>query len=102
MVFLQFCDPDPGKHYLVINDKLAHFIIFAVLTFWTIFIWSESKSIIWVLVFLSGYGIATECAQYFVPGRFFSILDWIADVFGIVIALIISKTFATRFRQFHR
>ena len=99
MVFLVFCDADPGEHYPVINDKLAHFLVFGVLTFWTIFIWSDNKNIIWVLVFLSVYGIAIECAQYFVPGRFFSLLDWFADVFGVVMALIISKLFVIFFRQ---
>jgi len=73
----------------MINDKLAHFLTFLVLGLWALIAWSQfswKMRLIWFLVF---YGIAIECAQYFVPERYFSIADWIMDVIGVTVAAMV-------------
>ena len=35
----------------------------------------------------AGYGITDEVHQWFVPGRFASVADWIADALGAAVAL---------------
>lgn len=35
-------------------------------------------------LWLTGYGIAMECFQFFIPSRSFSVLDMVADTTGIL------------------
>jgi len=39
------------------------------------------------------YGLFDEVHQYFVPGRFASITDWIADITGIIVMIYIFRLF---------
>ena len=78
---------DPSGLPSRINDKLAHFLVFFTLGIWAFYSWRQyawNKLLAWFLV---AYGIAIETAQYFVPGRYFSIADWIMDILGVVAAL---------------
>ena len=78
---------DPSAVPSRINDKLAHFLVFLVLGIWALYGWRQfhwSRRLAWLLVF---YGIAIEIAQYFVPGRYFSIADWSMDILGVVTAV---------------
>lgn len=67
------------------HDKLQHIFAFFVLALLTDFSfptlpWSWRKSIP-----LLGYGLALEIIQYFIPGRFFSLLDLAADATGLLL-----------------
>ena len=81
------------------SDKLVHFVCFGFLAFcWTLWFSNESwkiKSkrsvllrnvlllrILIVVAIVSIYGIIDEIHQSFVPGRFCSVFDWIADTLG--------------------
>ncbi len=75
----------------MINDKIAHALIFAVLGLIGYFCWKESVQILWGFIFLAAYGGLIECLQWFVPQRQFSFLDWFADIAGLIIALVVIK-----------
>jgi VanZ family protein len=67
-----------------INDKLGHALVFVFLAALAHAGWPESgfgwRHGLWLIA----YGIGLECAQYFVPGRFFSVADMAADAVGIL------------------
>ncbi len=68
-----------------INDKLQHVFAFLVLAFladqaFPQRAWNWRKFIL-----LLAYGLALEIIQYFVPGRFFSLLDLAADALGLLL-----------------
>ena len=71
-------------------DKLIHFSGFfllgglAMLAGW-------KTSVYKILLALIAYAALTEILQHFIPGRSFSVLDWVADSMGVVIAVLISS-----------
>jgi VanZ family protein len=74
-----------------INDKLGHAMVFLFLAALThagwpsrLFSWRHGLPLI-------AYGVALECIQYFVPGRFFSVADMVADAAGILAWLLLSR-----------
>lgn len=80
-------------------DKLAHagiYFIFAGLLFLglnRIFL-KKGKAIVWAFIICSFYGIGMELVQFlFFPGRFFEILDIIANISGSIGSLIIINIF---------
>ena len=82
--------PQPEAITPVMNDKVAHALAFVILAFlvdasWPAlpFDWRKGLPLI-------GYGILLECLQYFVPSRFFSVADMVADTAGIGIYLLLS------------
>jgi len=80
--------PDVGVGYSIpISDKLAHFCLYAVLG--TTLAWGRSRApgaAAHVLLVAAGaiYGLSDEWHQMYVPGRTFDLLDWAADVAGVV------------------
>ncbi|MBO5730510.1 MAG: VanZ family protein [Treponema sp.] len=72
-----------------VSDKLIHLVCFAGLGFfWTwwfkqkAWIQKPLKHILLVTLIVAAYGIVDEIHQYHVPGRYASILDWVADFIG--------------------
>ena len=76
-------------------DKAVHVVVFGLLT--VLFCWPFHNStvnkterlhyFIKIALATSVWGLATEFLQkYFIPGRFFSLLDWAADSAGALIA----------------
>ena len=72
-----------------VSDKLIHLVCFAGLGFfWTWWFKKEKwlqkplKQILYVTLIVAAYGLVDEIHQYFVPGRYASALDWLADVAG--------------------
>jgi len=71
------------------NDKLAHFIAFASLTFLAQMI---AKSIVDIILWIALIGIAgllIEIMQKFVPGRNFCWKDLISNFAGIIFSVLI-------------
>ncbi len=67
-------------------DKLKH--SFAFFTLYVLFSLSyEKQTIISKSLLLLFYGILIECIQYFIPNRYFSLLDVFADAVGIFIGI---------------
>ncbi len=80
-------------------DKVIHMGVFGLLALlcYISFINLSSNNIfnknayIWTAVLTIIYGASDELHQYFVPNRSSEFADWIADVLGIILALIIIK-----------
>lgn len=72
-----------------ISDKIIHLVCFTGLGItWTWWFSKEDwvtkpwKYILYVTLIVAVYGAIDEFHQYFVPGRYASVLDWVADVAG--------------------
>ncbi len=76
----------------LINDKIKHiaaYFILSVLTFRAVNQTRYKKySYIIAILFTTLYGITDEIHQFFVPGRFMSIYDMIANSLGSMIILL--------------
>ncbi len=77
-----------------INDKIEHFLGYFLLTFLlcnTLYFQDKKVTmkkfpVALALGIVAFYGMVDELHQYFIPGRFCDINDWIADVIGALIA----------------
>lgn len=67
-------------------DKANHFVAFMTLYILLSLAYKFLKTI-YKIVLLLLYGIQIEIVQSFIPGRFFSLLDVVADSIGIVIGI---------------
>lgn len=80
-------------------DKLAHagvYFVFAGLLFYGLkpFFSERRKVFFGAILISSGFGIAMELVQFlFFPGRFFEILDIIANISGSIGSLIVINYF---------
>ena len=67
-------------------DKANHFAAFLVLAF-MLDRAHQRLGVKGILIALGALGMAIEVIQYFLPYRDFSLLDWLADMTGVVIGL---------------
>lgn len=83
-------------------DKWVHAGLFAVLTFLFITpvctsnetIKTKCSFIIKIALALSVWGLTTEFIQkFFIQGRAFDLLDWVADSMGVLLAVSVCKRF---------
>lgn len=81
--------PIPDLLQQNVNDKLGHALAFVLLAFLTHASWPNTAFSWRHGLPLLGYGIFLECAQYFMPGRFFSLWDVVADTAGIGLYLLL-------------
>ncbi|WNC71170.1 VanZ family protein [Thalassotalea psychrophila] len=72
-------------------DKANHFIAFFVLSVLQSFCYTKSRNVN-VMAWLFVYGMLLEVLQGTTTFRHFSYLDLLADVFGIVVGLILTTT----------
>jgi len=68
------------------NHFAAFFVLYVLLSFAYTHLSVYKKGIILLFV-----GFQIEVTQYFIPGRFFSLLDIVADSVGIVIGVVIYR-----------
>jgi hypothetical protein len=82
---------------LPLNDKIEHGTAFFGMTFW--FGGLVARARYWVLgVVMSAFGGAIELAQGAMGlGRDMDVHDWIADTYGVVIALVVLLIVPRRF-----
>ena len=88
--------PMPEFEWLTI-DKLYHFIEYAILG--GLLAWAFVKAkpsvvpskLIWLVATVLSilYGASDEWHQTFVPGRFATLADWVADVFGSIAGVLV-------------
>jgi len=71
-------------------DKANHFTAFFVLYILLTFAFKKLSTLSKVVLLLS-YGLQIEIVQSFIDGRFFSLLDVVADSVGIVIGVFFIK-----------
>ena len=76
-----------GSVHIQFNDKIGHFIAYAVLTFnaFLVFALSTKARRNALLLALVGYGLLIEYLQGFVPGREVSGFDLLANSLGVAI-----------------
>lgn len=87
-----------SKTIFSFQDKILHFLAYAVLSFLTARalknekpFWPIKKTIIISAIFASLYGLSDEIHQSFVPSRFCSISDLVADIAGSIAGSFIYK-----------
>ena len=83
-----------------LSDKILHFIVFGTLGILMARGMRNAKNkivnesyISITLMICIVYGILDEVHQYFVPGRYFSWWDWVADILGVITLVWIYKRF---------
>jgi VanZ family protein len=88
-----FLRPSIGSSSHLVNDKVAHAIIFLSLCISWISFLKKPKLVFWGLVF---YGILIEICQYLLPLSFhrgFEVNDFLADAIGVVVGYFICNFF---------
>lgn len=83
LVTWQALSPSPIEQSQIINDKIGHMLVFFVLAAIADHAFATTTFTYRKVSMLMLYGIAIECIQHYVPGREFSLLDMLADGFGI-------------------
>lgn len=79
---------------MVGNDKISHFIAYGTLMFNAGILTFDRKSQFFRSIILCIlYGILIEIGQHFVPGRFMSGYDVVANVAGVVIGCVLTILF---------
>ena len=68
------------------RDKLAHLMVYAVLTVLA-YLAYQRVAMLWLVAALLVYSVGLEVGQYFVPGRFLSLADVIANTLGLLLGL---------------
>ena len=71
-------------------DKSNHFIAFFVLNI-LLSLAFKKYSIIKKTLWLLAFAVQIEVVQYFIEGRYFSLMDIVADSIGIVIGIVLYK-----------
>jgi VanZ family protein len=90
---------DISKMDLDVSDKLIHgvvYLILLILFFCSLKYQSKSvklrnNALMYAGLFSALYGMTDELHQYFVPMRSCELLDWIADVAGIAVGMLLIK-----------
>jgi len=96
LVTWQALSPSPIEQSQIINDKIGHMLVFFVLAAIADHAFPTTKLTSTKIAMLMLYGIAIECIQYYVPGREFSLLDMLADGFGIICYWFLSRYIISR------
>lgn len=88
--WLEFLHSYPG------GDKVTHAIEYAGLGF---LLWKALGSAIRAFLVGALYGASDEFHQWFVPGREAGVPDWIADLFGVSIGIVVAINFFPWFER---
>ena len=77
--------PQPIEHF----DKVMHFTFYGLFTIIAAGCTTQRKTFIWLSISIILYGALMEIFQSFVPSRFMSIADIVANTSGIVIVAVL-------------
>lgn len=91
LVTWQALSPVQEGQPAIINDKVAHLLVFFVLSFIADHAYSLSRFTFTKAASLLSYGLFIEIMQLFVPTRHFSWLDLLADAAGILLFFVIYR-----------
>ncbi len=78
-------------------DKLVHFSIFLFLSINLCYRYLNSKKLTALLIWSILFGLLTELAQKYIPGRDMSLYDGLADTLGVIMGYHIYQKFQTFF-----
>lgn len=84
----------PSDTITIGNDKISHIIAYLLLMINVGLIYFSVRKhfiIATILAFL--YSVLMECLQYYVPGRFVSFYDGLANLAGILLGIIVTIYF---------
>jgi VanZ family protein len=81
---------------LTVGDKLKHFIAYFILGGYLTVAFSVQEKIpllrkhfiLGAILTATIYGLVDEIHQAFIPGRFYELLDWVADIIGACVGSI--------------
>lgn len=76
------------------GDKAIHFAFFVVLAYLVqraVGAQGSARAVPYVLLALATFGALDEYVQQFIPGRSMELLDWVADVSGAVVGVVIAR-----------
>lgn len=94
--------PSPGVIITSINDKLAHMVAFFVLAFLAHGSWPDSAFDWKFILPLAAYGLILELLQNFIPARYFSVLDILADLAGIILYILLIPLISRMMKNTHK
>jgi VanZ family protein len=100
---------DKMPKLFIAQDKLEHFAAYfflEILLALTFHFQNKSeflkqKPIFFSIAVLIIYAAFDEIHQYFIPGRYADVLDWVADVIGGLFAIILVKWFLKKTSSLH-
>ncbi|MFT6154997.1 MAG: VanZ family protein [Glaciecola sp.] len=75
--------PQPIEHF----DKVMHFTFYGLFTVIAAGCTTKRKTFIQLSIFIAFYGASMEFLQSFVPSRFMSLADIVANTSGIIIVV---------------
>ncbi len=75
--------PQPIEHF----DKIMHFSFYGLFTVIAAGCTTQKKTFLQLSIFIAGYGALMEVFQSFVPSRFMSLADIVANTSGVVIVV---------------
>lgn len=87
--------------YFAFRDKVAHAGVYGLMALlaWQAFSrWTVTSHWFWAWLYAVVYGATDEWHQFYVPGRHADVWDWVADIAGATITLLLVKIWIT-FRQ---
>jgi len=92
LIAIEYLALTPAQIKLIENswDKANHFIAFAAL-YVTLHLGFSRLNLSTKAAILLAYGIQIEIMQSFVPNRYFSLLDVVADGIGIVFGILVAR-----------
>ncbi|MBL4862341.1 MAG: VanZ family protein [Crocinitomicaceae bacterium] len=94
LIGIAYLSLTPLETISVGNDKLGHFIAYTVLmTTIGLLTLPKMKSFRKGIIAALFYGALMEVGQYFVPGRFTSGYDMVANATGVLIGILITVLF---------
>lgn len=82
-----------------VNDKFEHllayfglsFLLYLTLLFQKKSVFLKNNAVLFTLLFVFAYGILDEVHQLMIPGRSCELLDFLADLLGGIIGIIVLK-----------
>ncbi len=80
-------------------DKLVHFSIFMFLSINLCYKYINSKKLTGLLIWSIFFGLFTELAQNYIPGRDMSLYDGMADTLGVIAGYYVYNNFQSFFNK---
>ena len=107
LVIIMILDPSEKAFAL---DKLTHFAVFSILSYFCYFIFSYQDRIMFLkihrtsltIIFALFIGALIEIIQLFIPNRSTSIYDMMANLCGILFTILIIKHSPKRIKKLKR
>ena len=90
VIFWSSSGPAPAPPGIEIPDKVAHFVVYAVLGTLLWLAAGHRGGVLAAVITMAvggGYGALDEAHQRFVPARTAEVADWAADLAGLAVAV---------------